>query len=133
MPLFEVGVAVTLLLNPLRTLGLFLAVGLLLSIAAVVVAAWVRGASGDCGCMGVLTSDRLSFGTVLRLLAFVLVAGVAVAGRLGWLAFGNLGLQDSSMTAILSILGFATLVLMIVAAVITFRQFARRWGGLWTS
>lgn len=132
MPIAEIAAAVSLILAPMRTLGLAFALALLLGIGAVAIAAWVRGATGECGCMGALSSEPLSFRTVLRLVGLVLIAALAIMSRMRWLKFDDLEFQASTSTAILVTLGLATLVLMTVTAVKTFRRFTRRWGRLWT-
>jgi hypothetical protein len=124
VPTVEIASSVLLLTQHILP-GLVLAFGLLLAIASIVTRAWIRGATGECGCLGTLVRDRISFATVLRAALLLCLAGLAIVLRLGWLDSPDAQIGNPALSAALSVVGAGILVMLLVAAAAVLRPASR--------
>ena len=78
VPSTELAIAILMIWPTTARLGLFLALALFTTLLPIVVVAWRRGETGDCGCMGRLARQPLSGRTVARLITLAAAAGAAL-------------------------------------------------------
>lgn len=107
LPVTEVVVGSFLLLPPSSAVAMLAAVAVLSGITVVVISAWARGASGECGCLGALSQSQLSGVTVLRAGALwtVTLAAWLLSLELGTFSAAR-GLPDAIVLALI-VLGIA--------------------------
>jgi uncharacterized membrane protein YphA (DoxX/SURF4 family)/peroxiredoxin len=78
LPIAEVGTALALMIEPAARGGAIAALALLIVFSGGVGATLARGQTPNCNCFGQFASERISVRTLLRNLAFSLLAGFAI-------------------------------------------------------